>query len=129
MRRLPSVLALLAVLALVTAAAAQPASSPRKLFYEETIPNASSGTVSLTVRGPAAFRIVLRTASTGRTRLFLTGTTAPTGGALLDTKTGCTRKGGSAFCQGAFEALPRGTYTFRVRRDGAPSHVQLTIRW
>ena len=48
----------------------------------------------------------------------------------MDTKTyACARKAGSSFCEGRFAALPRGTYTFRIRRDGPAAHVQLTVRW
>ena len=121
---------LAAALALATAATSQ-AAGPRKLFYEDTLPAHRAGTISLTVRGPAAFRIVLRTSTQGRTRLYLLGKTAPKGGPLIDTKTyNCEGAAGSFYCQGAFEALPKGTYTFRIRRDGAaPTHVQLTIRW
>lgn len=85
----------------------------------------------MTVHRPAAFRIVMRTPTQGRTRLFLTGAHAPTGGALIDTKTyACEGAAGSFYCRGNFEALPKGTYTFRIRRDGtAPAHVELTVRW
>lgn len=118
-----------AVLVLSTAAGAHAA--PRKLVYEDTLPAHGAGTVSLTVRGPAALRLVLRSSTQGRTRLYLLGKTAPKGGPLFDTKSGgCDGAAGSYFCRGAFEALPRGTYTFRVRRDGtAPTHVELTVRW
>ncbi len=119
-----------AVIALSTAAAAH-AAAPRKLFYEDMLPAHGAGTVSLAVRGPAAFRLVLRSSTQGRTRLYLLGKTAPKGGPLLDTKSGgCEGAAGSYYCKGAFEALPRGTYTFRVRRDGsAPAHVELIVRW
>lgn len=121
---------LAASLACVIAATADAASAPRKLFYEETIPPRSSGTVSLKVRSSAAFRIVLRTSTRGRTRLYLTGATAPRGGPLMDTTTyACEGAAGSWYCRGAFEPLPRGTYTFRVRRDGPAAHVELTVRW
>ena len=124
------VIVISAVLALLIAAAAQGA-VPRKLFYEDTLPAHGAGTVSVTVRAPAAFRIVMRTSTQGRTRLYLFGKTAPKGGPLIDTKThACEGAAGSFYCQGAFEPLPRGTYTFRIRRDGvAPTHVQLTVRW
>ena len=121
---------LFATLALAVAASSS-AATPRKLFYEDMLPAHGAGTVSLTVRGPASFRIVMRTSTQGRTRLYLLGKTAPKGGPLIDTKThACEGAAGSFYCQGSYEPLPRGTYTFRIRRDGAaPTHVQLTVRW
>jgi hypothetical protein len=121
-----SLAAVLAALVVVPLAAAK-----GKLFYEDTLPAHGAGTVSVTVRAPAAFRIVMRTSTQGRTRLYLLGKTAPKGGPLIDTKTSaCEGAAGSFYCQGSYEALPRGTYTFRIRRDGAaPTHVQLTVRW
>ena len=48
----------------------------------------------------------------------------------MDTTTyACEGAAGSWYCRGAFEPLPRGTYTFRVRRDGPAAHVELTVRW
>ena len=119
-----------AIAGLVTAAGSLGA-TPRKLFYEDVLPAHGAGAVSLSVRSPAAFRIVMRTSTQGRTRLYLLGKTAPKGGPLIDTRTHrCEGAAGSFYCQGSFEALPRGTYTFRIRRDGAtPTHVQLTVRW
>ena len=108
-----------------------PAQAKGKLFYEDTLTATGAGAVSVTVRAPAAFRVVLRTSTQGRTRLYLLGKTAPKGGPLIDTKTyGCQGAAGSFYCQGGYEALPKGTYTFRVKRDGGgPTHVQLTVRW
>jgi hypothetical protein len=121
-----SVAAVLASLVAVTSAQAK-----GKLFYEDTLPATGAGAVSVTVRAPAAFRVVLRTSTQGRTRLYLLGKTAPKGGPLIDTKTyGCQGAAGSFYCQGSYEALPKGTYTFRLKRDGAgPVHVELTVRW
>ena len=116
-------------LILVVVVGAQ-AAGPRKLFYEETLSNGASGAVAVTVRAPAAFRVVLRTSTQGRTRLFLSGANAPSGGPLIDTKTyACEGAAGSFSCKASYEALPKGTYTFRVRRDGPAAHVQLTLRW
>ena len=116
---------------LVTLVVVPIAAAKGKLFYEDTLPAHGAGTVSLTVRAPAAFRILLRTSTQGRTRLYLLGKTAPKGGPLIDTKTsGCEGAAGSFYCRGSYEALPKGTYTFRIRRDGAaPTHVELTVRW
>ena len=125
----------LARLSLVTALAAlvvvPPAAAKSKLFYEDMLPAHGSGTVSVTVRAPASFTVVLRTPTQGRTRLYLLGATAPNGGPLIDTKTyACEGAAGSFYCRGTYEALPKGTYTFRIRRDGAaPTHVELTVRW
>jgi len=56
-----------------------------------------------------AFRVVLRVPTQGRARLFLTGTTAPRGGPLIDTKTfACEGAAGSLYCRAAYEPLPEG---------------------
>lgn len=116
-------------LALVVATTAQ-AGTVKKLTYEETLPNGAAAVVTLTVRAPASFQIVLQTSTRGRTRLFLTGATAPKGGPLIDTRTyACEGTAGSFFCRGAYEPLPKGTYSFRVRRDGPTAPVRLTVRW
>jgi hypothetical protein len=75
--------------------------------------------------------VQLRTSTQGRTRLFLLGRNAPGGGALLDTATtACEGAAGSFYCNGAYEPLPRGTYTFRiVRVSGRATPVTLTVRW
>lgn len=89
--------------------------------------------VSVTVRTyrPTAFKVLLRVQTQGRTRLFLTGTHAPTGGALIDTKTyACDGAAGSYYCKGSYEALPAGTYTWRiVRVSGPKENTTLTISW
>ena len=120
------------LLVLVTClVAAAPGHAKGKLFYEDTLPATGAGTVSVTVRASAAFRVVLRTSTQGRTRLYLLGKTALKGGPLIDTKTyACQGAAGSFYCQGSYEPLPKGTYTFRLKRDGAgPAHVELTVRW
>jgi hypothetical protein len=85
----------------------------------------------VTTRGPAAFRIVLRTSTQGRTKLFLLGRFAPTGPPLLDTATtACEGAAGSYYCKGSYEPLRKGTYTFRlVRVSGPATPVTLTVRW
>ncbi len=117
-----------AAAALVTSAVAA-AGPPRKLAYEDTIPGGRSGIVSVKVRASAAFKVLLRTSTQGRTRLYLTGTpglVTP----LMDTKTyACDGAAGSWYCTGSYEPLPKGTYTFRIRRDGPAAHVELTVRW
>jgi hypothetical protein len=87
--------------------------------------------VSVVVRRSASFVVLLRTRTIGRTQLVLLGRHAPTGGPLIDTATTrCDGAAGSYYCKGAFEALPPGTYTFRiVRRSGFGTHVELTVSW
>ena len=60
--------------------------------------------------------------------MFLTGASAPRGGALIDTKTmACEGAAGSFICRGAFEALPKGTYKFRILVSGnGAANVTLT---
>lgn len=67
----------------------------------------------------------------GRTQLFLTGKTAPKGGALIDTKTyACEGAAGSYYCKGSYEALRAGTYTWRIVRVSGPKEsATLTVRW
>lgn len=93
------------------------------------------GTVQMSVKvfRPAAFHVLLRTSTHGRTRLYLEGRNAPTGGPLMDTRTsGCEGAAGSFYCEGAYEPLPRGTYTFRVEYRGTTPEkagIELTVRW
>ncbi len=109
--------------------AAAPAAS--KLVFEDTIKAGTSSSVSVTATRAAAFRITLKAPTAVRTRLFLTGTSAPAGGALIDTKTAeCEGAAGSFVCRGAFEPLPKGTYKFRIRVTGSgAANVALTVRW
>lgn len=87
--------------------------------------------VTIVVRRPASFSVLLRTRTQGRTQLFLLGHRAPRGGPLIDTATAdCEGTAGSFYCRGSYEPLPAGTYTFRVvRRSGSGAHVALTVRW
>jgi hypothetical protein len=123
-----------AVAVVTLAAVAFPAAAGAgKIYLEDTLPKVSSTQVTVTVRKAAAFNILLRTSTQGRTKLFLLGKHAPKGGALIDTKTyACDGAAGSFYCKGSYEALPRGTYTFRVVYAGTtsqPAHVELTVRW
>src|SRR5688500_6362381 len=90
------------------------AAAASKLVFEDRIKAGASSSVSVTTTRAAAFRISLKAPTAVRTRLFLTGASAPKGGALIDTKTTeCEGAAGSFFCRGAFEPLPKGTYKFR----------------
>jgi hypothetical protein len=104
-----------------------------KVYLEDSMPKVSSTQVTVTVRKPAAFKVLMRTSTQGRTRLFLLGAHAPKGGALIDTKTyACDGTAGSFYCKGSYEALPAGVYTFRVVYVGTtaqPAHLELTVRW
>ena len=86
--------------------------------------------VTIVVRKPASFSVLLRTRTQGRTQLVLLGKHAPTGGPLIDTvTTSCDGAAGSFYCW-VYEPLPPGTYTFRVRRpSGGGTNVELTVRW
>jgi hypothetical protein len=104
-----------------------------KIVLQDTMPRVSSTQVAVSVRKAAAFRVVMRTSTQGRTRLYLLGTHAPKGGALIDTKTyACVGAAGSFICKGAYEPLPPGTYAFRVVFGGTtpqPANLELTVRW
>ncbi len=125
MRRLLA--ALVAALALVLPGVARAGS----VHLEQHVGPTGSVQVSIVVRRPASFSVLLRTRTQGRTQLFLLGKNAPTGGALMDTAaTGCEGAAGSFYCSGSFEPLPPGSYTFRVvRRSGPGVNVELTVRW
>ena len=89
--------------------------------------------VSVTVKtyGPTAFKVLLHVQTQGRTQLFLTGKNAPKGGALIDTKTyACEGAAGSFYCKASYEALPAGTYIWRIVRVSGPKEsTTLTVRW
>lgn len=119
------VLAAAAALVLPTAAGAE------SVTYRDAVPQGQSGRVSVTARSAASFQVVLRVPAAGRTQLFLSGAKAPRGGPLIDTRTyGCTRAGATRVCRAAYEALPAGTYTWRIHRvSGRAAPTTLTVRW
>jgi hypothetical protein len=121
------------ILALAVAVAFPAVAGAGKIYLDESMPRVSSTQVTVTVRRPAAFKILMRTSTQGRTKLFLLGKHAPKGGPLIDTKTyACEGAAGSLYCKGSYEPLPAGAYTFRVVRAGAtaqPAHLELTVRW
>ena len=122
----------LAVVVAVVGSLLLPAAvSAASVTYRDTIATGKTGQVSVTARAAAAFAVSLRVPAGGRTQLFLLGAKAPKGGALLDTATtSCPRKGTVRICSGRYEALPPGTYTWRVKRvSGASGNVALTVRW
>jgi hypothetical protein len=125
----------LILIALLLGAAAFPAfAHAGKVVYTDTLPRNGARQVSVTVKKPAAFRILMRTSTQGRTRLYLLGAHAPKGGPLIDTKTyRCDGAAGSWYCKGSYEALPAGTYTFRVVfASSAPTNpggLELTVNW
>jgi hypothetical protein len=125
--RRAAALALASVVALSLPAAAGAAT----VHLEQFVATGGSVQVSVVVRKPASFSVLLRTRTTGRTQLVLLGRHAPRGGPLLDTATTrCDGAAGSYYCSGSYEPLPPGTYTFRVRRpSGFGTHVELTVRW
>ena len=101
------------------------------VHLEQFVATGGSVQVSVVVRKPASFSVLLRTRTVGRTQLVLLGKHAPRGGPLLDTATTrCDGAAGSYYCSGSYERLPPGTYTFRVRRpSGFGTHIELTVRW
>lgn len=124
----PAALALLvAAVALVLPAAAAAGS----VRLGQHVMSGSSVQVTIVVRKPASFSVLLRTRTQGRTQLLLLGKHAPAGGPLIDTATsGCEGAAGSYYCSGSYEPLPPGMYTFRVeRRAGAGTNIELTVRW
>jgi hypothetical protein len=117
-----------AVLVLAVTAAAWAASN---VTYNDSV--SVGKPVSITVRTyrPTAFTVLLRVRTIGRTQLFLTGKHAPKGGALIDTKTyACDGAAGSFYCKASYDALPAGTYTWRIVRVSGPNEpTTLTLRW
>ncbi|MBA3748572.1 MAG: hypothetical protein H0W96_13930 [Solirubrobacterales bacterium] len=112
------------------AGAAGSASGASRLVFEDRVKANGSSSVTVTVNRSAAFSVTMKTRTEGRTRLYLTGSTAPRGGPLLDTRDGaCEGAAGSWMCRGAYQALPAGTYKFRVLRTGVAANVVLTVRW
>ena len=128
---MPRSAAAVAAVASVAALALPAAASAGTVRLEQFVTTGGSVQVSVVVRKPASFSVLLRTRTIGRTQLVLLGTHAPRGGPLLDTATTrCDGAAGSYYCTGSYEPLPPGTYTFRVRRpSGFGTHVELTVRW
>jgi len=122
-----------ATVAILVAVAFPGGADAGNVVLQETMPKVSSTQVSVTVRKAAAFRILMRTSTQGRTRLFLLGRHAPRGGAVIDTRAyACDGAAGSFYCKGRYESLPPGTYTFRVVFNGTtsqPADLVLTVRW
>jgi hypothetical protein len=102
-----------------------------RVFFDDTVPAGKSSSVTVTTHKTASFRVLLRAPTQGRAQLFLLGKTAPKGGPLIDTKTyACEGAAGSFYCKAAYEPLPKGTYTWRIRWLGQKAaHVELTVRW
>ena len=125
MRRLAVLSAV--VLALVVAAVALAAAS---VTYSDSVRVGKPVSVTVKTYGPTAFKVLLRVQTIGRTQLFLTGKNAPKGGALIDTKTyACEGAAGSFYCKASYEALPAGTYTWRIVRVSGPKEsTTLTVR-
>ena len=123
--------AAVAAVASVVALALPAAASAGSVHLEQFITTGGVVQVSVVVRKPASFSVLLRTRTIGRTQLLLLGKHAPDGGPLLDTATmHCDGAAGSYYCKGSYEPLPAGTYTFRVRRlSGFGTRVELTVGW
>lgn len=124
------------VLAVAVVAAAMTPSAALgkgKVFFEDTVPSGKSTSVRIRTYAAPAFRVVLRVPTQGRAKLYLLGKAAPKGGALIDTKThACEGAAGSFYCNGSYEKLPAGSYTWRIAWVGVaktPAHVELTVRW
>ena len=116
------------VLALAVAAVAMATAS---VTYSDSVRVGKPVSVTVKTYGPTAFKVLLRVQTQGRTQLFLTGKNAPKRGALIDTKTyACEGAAGSFYCKASYEALPAGTYTWRiVRVSGLKESTTLTVRW
>jgi hypothetical protein len=127
MRRPAAAAVVLFALALALPGAANAGS----VHLEQFVTTGKSVQVSVVVRKAASFSVLLRTRTVGRTQLFLIGKHAPKGGPLIDTATTrCEGAAGSFYCNGSFEPLPPGVYTFRVvRLSGFGTHVDLTVGW
>jgi hypothetical protein len=129
-----SVLVAAAALLALTASAA--AATLAKVTYQDVLPKAGTGQVTLTTQRAASFRVLLRVPTQGRARLYLLGAKAPKGGPLIDTKPSpsgqgpCEGAAGSFYCSAAYEPLPKGTYTWRIVWKGqVKAPVELTVRW
>lgn len=107
------------------------AGAASRLSYEDTVRDGESTSFRILVRRPAAFSINLKAPTAGRTRLFLEGSNAPQGGPLMDTKTtDCEGAAGTLSCSRAYQALPKGAYTFRMKfTGGEKARLRLVVRW
>jgi hypothetical protein len=126
--RLAALAGCAAALVLASSASAAPHGS---VHLEQFVSAQAATRVTIVVRRPASFSVLLRTRTQGRTQLFLVGKDAPAGGALIDSaRSTCEGAAGSSYCRGSYEPLPAGTYTFRVvRRTGPGANIELTVRW
>lgn len=120
--------ALAALTLVLTFSAAAFASS---VTYDDVLRVGKPLSLTVTTHRPAAFRVLLRVQTQGRTQLRLTGKTAPQGGPLIDTKTmHCDGAAGSYYCKGSYEPLPAGRYTWTITRVAGPrENVTLTLHW
>jgi hypothetical protein len=121
------------VAAVLSSAVGAGAAQPGKLTFEDRIAAHATTSVTIVVHRSAAFSVRFRvTPTSGRTRVYLTGATAPKGILpLVDTKGGaCSGAAGSWVCSSAYEPLPPGTYTFRIRHDAAVAgRFELNLSW
>jgi len=119
-----------AVAAMVIAVPATAVAKAR-ITFEQTVSAGGSFSVTTSTHDPASFSVVLRVPRQGRAQLFLSGRNAPKGGPLIDTRTyGCERAARSLLCRAAYEPLPKGNYTWRVRWLGKKdAQVAVTVRW
>lgn len=127
-----------AVLAAALTPAAALGVSGGKVFFEDSVPSGRATWVAIRTHRAASFRVLLRVPTAGKATLYLLGTHAPKGGALIRTSntspnsSGCQGAAGSFYCKASLEPLPKGTYTWRIRwvgRPATPGHVELTVRW
>ena len=122
---------LLAILSLAVVTGASAAGG--KVFFQDKVPSGKSSSVTIQTHKAASFKVLLRTPTAGRAKLFLLGKSAPKPGLLIDTKTfDCEGAAGSFFCKAAYEPLPKGKYTWKIAWVGMPkkpAHVELTVRW
>lgn len=115
----------------VTLSVAAVALAAANVTYNDSVRVGKPVSVTVKTYGPTAFKVLLRVQTQGRTQLFLAGKHAPKGGPLIDTKTyACEGAAGSYYCKASYEALPAGTYTWRIVRVSGPKEVTtLTVRW
>ena len=122
----------LAAVAALTVAPATAAAAAKTVTLDVPDGTTASFSVTVTPRTAPAFRVLLRTPTSSRARLFLSGKTAPRSTEpLIDTRTaGCEGAAGSLYCEASYERLPRGRYTWTVKvRAPFAGSVTLTVRW